>query len=160
MARVKLDINKLLQFAETEALGGLRKAAQRIEMSAKMTAPVGTTFRRGAAKPKNVQFLARKGKSKTNFRLVKYTTTRPEIRYPGQLRDSIRIVEKEGKRFNLRVYAGNYNAYYAHMIERGTIHNKAFLVMKSALDANRTYARRLINDAMKIAVQRSNKLVA
>lgn len=164
MGRVKLDVNKLLQFAEAEAMGGLRKAAERIQMSAKLSATSqfkDTTVRNGKARPKTVQFLARKGKSKTAFRLVKYTTTRPEIRYPGQLRDSIRVVEKEGKKTNLRVYEGHYNAYYAHMVERGTSRpTKAHWIMKNALNVNRTYARRLINDSMKLAVQRSNQLVA
>lgn len=163
MGRVKLDINKLMTYAEAEAMGGMRKGADRICMAGKLSAPVGHTTRNQAAGGRKVQFLARKGKSKTNYRLVQYKTKSDfmDIRRPGMLRDSIRVVEKPSKKHNLRVYMGDYRSYYAHFVERGTRRpTKAHWVMKNAAKANTGYVMRQMNQAMKIACDRSNQIAA
>lgn len=42
-------------------------------------------------------------------------------RYPGQLRDTIRRVNKPERPGNVRVYAGNKMVNYAHFVEYGTV---------------------------------------
>lgn len=53
-------------------------------------------------------------------------------RKPGQLRKSIRVVRKKtpsgrafSKKRNVRIYAGNFLAFYAHFVEHGTSRTSA-----------------------------------
>lgn len=60
-------------------------------------------------------------------------------RFPGQLRGTIRRVEKGGSG-NIRVYAGNFKVYYAHMVERGTIRTMAQPFLRPAFQVAKAKA--------------------
>jgi len=65
----------------------------------------------------NVSFTPKSGKNKG--KPVKFSTTRRWTgRKQGDLQRTIRKVEREDRVGNLRVYAGNFKIYYAHMIEK------------------------------------------
>jgi len=163
VARVVIDTAKIIKYAEAEAMLGLRKAAQRIEMSAKLQIKSSPVRRNSAAGGRQVSFtaLSRRGR-KAKPRLVSFTRKADfrEIRYPGQLRDSVRIVEKEGRKLNLRVVMGHYQAYYAPFYERGTVKMSARKVMANATRSGRSVAKRELENAQRIACDRANRLVA
>lgn len=85
--------------------------------AAKRRCPVGTISRPGGWSTANVSFTPGTGKNKG--RLVEFTGKRWRGREPGDLRNTIRRVTKKGTG-NIRVYAGNFKIFWAHMVERGT----------------------------------------
>ena len=163
MARVVLDTAKIIQFAQQEAILALREAAQRIEMSAKLQIKSSPVRRDSKAGERAVRFTAnsRRGR-KIKPRIVSFTRKADfrEIRYPGQLRDSVRIVEREGNKLNLRVVMGHYHAYYAPFYERGTVNMAARMVMQQATNSGRSFAKKRLEEAQRIACDRANKLMA
>jgi hypothetical protein len=107
----------------------LRKAAEVIAGKARSKCPVGTISRPVAQKGKYA------GKSWT-------------ARKPGALKKTIRVVEKHdqhGKPIaagrDIRVYAGNYDVYYAKIVE---YKNKAFL--RPALNASKGEIRNILEN--------------
>lgn len=151
----------IIRYAEEAGIAALHASGQRIEMSAKLITPVNSARRDSAAGGRRVSFVAksRKGR-KTKPRYVAFSRKADfrEIRYPGQLRDSIRIVEKDGRKLNLRVVMGHYHAYYAPFVERGTIKMSPRSIMKQATSVNRGYARKQMKQAMVTACSRANQL--
>ena len=64
-------------------------------------------------------------------------------RIPGTLRSSIRVVRLAGDpKQNIRVYAGSrgkdVTAFYAHMVEHGTVKMRARPFMRPALNASKS----------------------
>jgi len=59
----------------------------------------------------------------------------------GKLKDTIRVVRLKGDpKLNIRVYAGNRikgGAFYAHMVEYGTVKTKAKPFMRPALNGSK-----------------------
>lgn len=163
MARVVIDTAKIIQFAEQEAILGLRAAAQRIEMSAKLQIKSSPVRRDSSSGGRAVLFVAstKRGR-KSKARVVSFVRKADfrEIRYPGQLRDSVRIVEKEGRKMNLRVVMGHYQAYYAPFYERGTVKMSARKVMQKATVSGRAVARKMLEQAQRVACDRANRLIA
>lgn len=85
---------------------------------AKRRCPVDPyTYREGKFSSASVSFTPTRGSNKGN--LVHFGTQKRWMgREPGNLRDTIRRVNKAGTG-NIRVYAGNFKIYWAHMVERG-----------------------------------------
>ena len=94
-----------------------------VAAEAKRRCPVDpVTFRRGRFSDAVVSFRPRRGKNKGKLIVFK-TTKRWLGRAPGNLRDTIRRVNKTGSG-NIRVYAGDYKIYWAFMVEKG-YHDRA-----------------------------------
>ena len=86
--------------------------------AARSRCPIGTITREGKFSTAHVSFTPKTGKNKGS--LVSFDTEHRWMgRNPYDLRNSIRVVIKEGKS-NIRVYAGNFKVYWAFMVERGT----------------------------------------
>jgi len=68
----------------------------------------------------------------------------------GKLKSSIRVVRLKGDtRRNIRVYAGNRTkggAYYAHMVERGTVKMKAKPFLRPALNASKAQIQSILRN--------------
>jgi hypothetical protein len=90
---------------------------------AKRRCPVDpVTFREGKFSSAQVSFTPRTGRNKG--KLVSFGTQKRWMgREPGNLRDTIRRVNKSGSG-SIRVYAGNFKIYWAFMVERG-YHDRA-----------------------------------
>jgi hypothetical protein len=89
-----------------------------VVLEAKRKCPIDTkTFREGKFSNAAVSFTPRTGKNKG--KLVTFNTSKRWLgRYPGNLRNTVRRVNRTGSG-NIRVYAGDYKIYWAFMIERG-----------------------------------------
>lgn len=80
------------------------------------------------------------------YKSGRYAGQKWTARTPGQLKDSIRVVQKKSKsgkplsrKRNVRIYAGNYMAYYAKIVE---FKEKAFL--RPALNGSISEIRSII----------------
>jgi len=111
---------------------------------AKSRCPVGTISRPDGWGTAHVVFIPRTGRNKG--RLVDFKTIKRWYgREPGSLRDSIRRVNKEGSG-NIRIYAGNFKVYWAHMVERGTSKTPAHPFLRPAFAAARSRLKTLIQN--------------
>lgn len=109
---------------------------------AKRRCPVGTITREGNFVSANISFTPKTGKNKG--RLVQFgTNKRWSGRQPGSLRSTIRRVNKPGTG-SIRIYAGNFKIYWAHMVERGTSRTKAQPFLRPAFFAARNRALKSI----------------
>lgn len=112
MGRVELwNPNKFDESFEDIAISRMIKAAELVAAKARRSCPVGTTKR-------------------PIYSSGKYAGLKWTSRDGGRLKKSIRVVRKRtksGRAFsrkrNVRVYIGNYLAYYASIVE----HNKPFM---------------------------------
>lgn len=101
---------------------------------AKELCPVGKETIEGKFVERGISFVRKKGKgSQGKGSIAQFQAKVWTGRYPGQLRDTIRLV-RSGRQRNLRVYAGNYKVNYAHMVERGTIHTKKKAFLRPAFN--------------------------
>lgn len=77
------------------------------------------TYRRPRFQSPNptVSFTVSKGRRKG--RQVTYRAQRWMGRYPGGLKSTVRVLEREGRSGNFRVIAGNYKVYWAKFAEYG-----------------------------------------
>ena len=90
--------------------------------------PVDPTVRAGKFGTAFVSFTPKRGKNKDKW--VRFGTDKRWMgRSPGNLRDTIRRVNRKGKG-TIRVYAGNFKIYWAFMVEKsgytdrgGEVHN-------------------------------------
>jgi len=99
----------------TAAMDRLENAAKVVADAARSRVRVGTIARTG--KPNGKEW---------------------KDRQPGTLKKSIRVVRlKDDKRRNVRVYAGNYQAFYARFVEYGTAKTKAKPFLRPALNASK-----------------------
>lgn len=68
----------------------------------------------------------------------------------GKLRDTIRVVRLKGDpKLNVRVYAGNRikdGAFYAHMVEYGTVKMSARPFMRNALSAAKGWIKQIVEN--------------
>lgn len=101
---------------------------------AKARCPIGEIRRAGKwSGQRFVSFTPGTGRNK-GIR-VGFTAKRVWLgREPGDLRNSIRRVNKAGSG-NVRVYAGTFKIFWAHMVERGSVHWPAHPFLRPALGA-------------------------
>jgi len=68
----------------------------------------------------------------------------------GKLKDSIRVTRLKGDpKQNIRVYAGNRNkggAFYAHMVEYGTVKMKAKPFLRPALNESKSSIKNIVEN--------------
>jgi HK97 gp10 family phage protein len=68
----------------------------------------------------------------------------------GKLKDSIRVTRLKGDpKQNIRVYAGNRNkggAFYAHMVEYGTVKMKARPFLRPAIESTKGMVRGIVQN--------------
>ena len=115
----------------TASMGRLRKAAGLIASKARQRCPVGTI-------------------SRPIYKTGMYAGKSWTARDAGSLKKTIRVVEKRekygagiafSKARNIRVYAGNYNVYYAKIVE---YMGKAFL--RPALNSSKGEIRSILEN--------------
>jgi HK97 gp10 family phage protein len=113
-----------------QAIESARNLMDEFVIAAKAKCPIGTVTREGKFVSANVSFTPKRGPNRGEA--VHFTAeNRWTGRYPGQLRDTIRRVEKASRPANLRVYAGNFKVYYAHMVEYGTVKSSPHSFMRN-----------------------------
>jgi len=103
---------------------------------AKANCPVGTITREGKWKKATVSFIPTT-RNRRNIPIgkrqrVTFQAQQFTGRTPGDLRNSIRRVNKPGRPGNVRVYAGNKAVNYAHFVEYGTVKMKRQSFMRPA----------------------------
>ena len=109
---------------EGRAVGNANSLMDEVVLKAKVLCPPPgkTNISRPPGWSKaNVSFTPKTGKNKG--KLVSFTTTKRWVgREPGNLRDTIRRVNKtDSMRETIRAYAGNFKIYWALYIEKGTL---------------------------------------
>jgi HK97 gp10 family phage protein len=128
------------QIAE-EALKAGNEFMDDVAAASKSRCPLGTVTREGKWKTATVAFtpttrngkFIRPGKQKA----VSFQAEQWSGRYPGQLRDTIRRVNKPSCPGNIRVYAGNKKVNYAFFVEYGTAKMQARPYMRTAFNGMR-----------------------
>ena len=100
--------------------------------------PIGEITREGKWKMAAVVFMPKTRKRKkiaiSKQKVVSFQAQQWSGRYPGQLRDTIRRVNKPERPGNVRVYAGNKKVNYAHFVEYGTTRTKRQSFMRPAFN--------------------------
>lgn len=122
----------------------VQEAKNRLQAGIKQIPPIVREGHFGSA---HVSFTPKTGKNKGS--LVEFDTDK---RWTGRHFDAIdtlvktiRRVNKSGKS-NIRVYAGNFKAYWAFMVERGTSRTAAIPFLRPAFDAAKAIATRFIKE--------------
>jgi hypothetical protein len=102
--------------------------------AAKARCPVGEIVRPGKwSGSRAVAFNPKTGKNRGQR--VSFVAQKVWMgRQPGDLRDTIRRVNKPGSG-NIRVYAGSFKIFWAHMVERGSVHWPAHPFLRPAFQA-------------------------
>lgn len=105
---------------EKKAMDRLEKAGRLVAARARAKCPVGV----------DVNFSGKWGKRKA-----------------GTLRDSIRVTRLKGDpKQNIRVYAGNREAFYARFVEYGTVKMKARPFMRPALNSSKADIKTIVEN--------------
>lgn len=117
------------QIAE-EALKAGNEVMDDVVAAAKAACPVGEITREGKWKTATVSFTAKAGTKKA--KAVSFQAQQFTGRTPGDLRNTIRRVNKPSRPGNIRVYAGNKAVNYAHFVEYGTVKMRARPFMRPA----------------------------
>lgn len=115
------------QIAE-EALKEGNAIMDDVVVASKRNCPVGTITRDGKTGKVTISFTAKAGTK--GARAVSFEAQSWSGRYPGQLRDTIRRVNKRDRPGNIRVYAGDKKTIYARFLEYGTAKMKAHPFMR------------------------------
>ena len=122
----------------SEALNAGNDFMDNVAAASRARCPIGTITREGKWKTAIVSFTPttrngkyiRPGKRKA----VSFLAEQWSGRYPGQLRDTIRRVNKPSRPGNIRVYAGNKKINYAFFVEYGTAKMPAHPYMRRAFN--------------------------
>ncbi len=103
---------------------------------ARQNCPVGTMTTEGTWKTARLSFIPtrRRGRKipEAKRQRVTFEAQQYSGRYPGQLRDTIRRVNKYDRPGNIRVIAGNRATGYARFLEFGTVKMRARPFMRPA----------------------------
>ena len=101
---------------------------------ARAACPIGTITREGKwSGQRAVSFTPRTGKNKG--KRISFIAQRVWLgRQPGDLRSTIRRVNKAGSG-SIRVIAGQYKIFWAHLVERGSVHWPAHPFLRPAFQA-------------------------
>lgn len=123
------------QIAE-EAINAANEVMDDVAAVSRALCPVGEITREGKWKTAIVSFTPttrnRRKIPESKRKLVLFQAQQWSGRYPGQLRDTIRRVNKPERPGNVRCYAGNKKVNYAHFIEYGTSKMKRQSFMRPA----------------------------
>lgn len=113
-----------------EAIRAGNEVMDDVVAAAKAKCPVGTITREGKWKTATVSFTAKAGTKKA--KAVSFQAQQFTGRTPGDLRNSIRRVNKRDRPGNIRCYAGSKKVNYAHFVEYGTVKMKRQSFMRPA----------------------------
>ena len=122
---------------------------------AKAKCPIGKISREGKFVTANVtitkSWTPGKGKNKgiTRTSTQTFIGKRWTGREPGQLKDTIRRVEKMSRPGNVWVKAGNYKIYWAHMVEYGTAKSDPHAFLRPTFNFAKINHKRLIEEGIK-----------
>ena len=120
------------QIAE-EAIKAGNEVMDDVVVDSRAKCPVGTITREGKWSSAKVSFTPRSGANKG--KLVSFSTDKRWMgRAPGDLKGTIRRVNKPSRPGNIRVYSGSFKIYWAHMVEYGTMKSRAQPFMRPAFN--------------------------
>jgi hypothetical protein len=123
--------------AKEAALGGIRAKAEEIKDATKASVHESPIIRapRFSDQLQNVSFTPKKGRNKNT--LVSFKARVWLGRKPGDLKSTVRVVEKPDRKGNIRVIAGNFKIYWARFAEYGVPSRKIprSMDMRGAFDA-------------------------
>ena len=111
--------DKIFMNAKEAALEGVRAKAEEIKDATKGTVEESPIVRapRFSDQLQNVSFTPKKGRNKNT--LVSFKARVWLGRKPGDLKSTVRVVEKPDRKGNIRVIAGNFKIYWARFAEYG-----------------------------------------
>jgi len=119
-----------------------------VVMLARNKCPVGQITREGKLVKSKVSFTPKTGKNKG--KTISFSTDRRWTgRNPGDLRGTIRRVNKPSRPGNIRVMAGNFKIYWAHMVEYGTVKSKKQSFLRPAFQQMKTVVNRRIEEGIR-----------
>lgn len=129
-----------------EAITAANETMDDVVVAARRACPIGHITKEGKWKSATVAFtpLSGKGKGKP----VSFVAQQSSTRYPGQLRDTIRRVNKPTRPGNIRVYAGNKAVNYAFFVEYGTVKMGPRPFMRPAFQAKKNEVISAIEDGI------------
>lgn len=127
-------INEILEQIGRASEENANIVMDEVVADAKSRCPVGKIVRPpGWSGPRYISFTPKTGRNKNT--LVSFRAERVWLgRQPGDLRSTIRRVNKEGSG-TIRVYAGTRKIFWAHMVERGSVHWPAHPFLRPAFQA-------------------------
>jgi hypothetical protein len=112
--------DKIFMTAKDAALEAIRAKAEEIKFKTQQSITNNTNITRAprfSDQLQNVSFTPKKGKNKNS--LVAFKARVWLGRKPGDLRSTVRVVEKPDRKGNVRVIAGNFKIYWARFSEAG-----------------------------------------
>ena len=112
--------DKIFMNAKEAALEGVRAKAEEIKDATRATITNRTNITRAprfSDQLQNVSFTPKKGRNKDT--LVSFKARVWLGRKPGDLKSTVRVVEKPDRKGNVRVIAGNFKIYWARFAEYG-----------------------------------------
>jgi HK97 gp10 family phage protein len=135
-----------------EALKAGNEIMDDVVAASRAECPVGTITREGKWISATVAFtpVTRNGKNIPTHKqkAVSFQAKQWTGRYPGQLRDTIRRVNKSSRPGNIRVYAGNAKVNYARFVEYGTRKTPMHSFMRTGFNGIRNSVIRRIEEGI------------
>lgn len=123
---------------EKKAMDQLEQAGEIVAGIAKLLCPVGEVTRY-ERKTFRHTVSAKHSETGQRYKVWLPATTGASVwtaRKPGTLKSSIRVTRLHGDpKQNIRVYAGNFLAYYARFVEYGTVKMKAKPFLRPAFNS-------------------------
>ncbi len=120
MRLVGWRIPEMIEEYKETALKAARGVMDAVVEDAVNLAPKGTITREGKWQGTTIAFTPKTGRGKN--KPVSFEAKVWLGRIPGTLKESIRVVEKQDRPYNLRVYAGHRKVGYARFVEKGVVH--------------------------------------
>ena len=150
MARVEgVRIKEVFQNVMDLAIAGANAVMADVATDARRLCPtkkgvsVGTVYRRYGRVMKDVLFTTKRGKD------VNFIANTEMGRTAGNLRATIRKVEKDSRPGNIRVYCGNSAVWYGRFVEYGTSHSRKQPFMRPSFHAIKGTAQSRIEAEMR-----------
>ena len=111
--------DKIFMNVKEAALEGVRAKAEEIKDATKASVHESPIIRapRFSDQLQNVSFTPKKGRNKNT--LVSFKARVWLGRKPGDLKSTVRVVEKPDRKGNIRIIAGNFKMYWARFAEYG-----------------------------------------
>lgn len=133
VARWKAD--KIFMNVKETAIAAVRESAEEVAERTRASIKDSPEIRppKFSDELKDVSFTPTRGRNKD--KLVSFKARVWMGRKPGDLRRTVRVLEKPDRRGNFRVIAGNYKIYWARFAEYGTSRSKRAMRMREAFSS-------------------------
>ncbi len=144
-----VKIKEVFQNIMDLAIIGANKVMSDVAVDAKRRCPtkkgvpVGTVYRAYGRVMKDVMFTTKRGKD------VNFIADTEMGRTAGNLRATIRKVEKDSRPGNIRVYVGNRDVWYGRFVEYGTSHSRKQPFMRPSFHALKPTMQARIEEEMR-----------